>query len=259
MIAIAIQLTAGVSPLTTSDVVAVVHRIRRADYEGNRELLKQLRDDLKPVAGDGHLASRVQYWRGFAAWRRALNGFNEGADTEDLRQDLVSCESDFRAALGTDPAFDDARAALASCLVNRSFLLMSTDRAEARTLYEQSRTLLNEALASSSDNSRVLWVYGANQFYAPGNTGQAAALETYRRALTLSRAQIGRSFDALEPSWGEPELLMNLAFANFRKTPADLEAAARYAEEALVLVPYWHYVRDILRPAILKAKQTPRQ
>jgi len=36
------------------------------------------------------------------------------------------------------------------------------------------------------------------------------------------------------------------------KTP-DLAAADRYAQQALVLVPYWHYVRDLLVPQIRKA------
>ncbi|MEP6768949.1 MAG: hypothetical protein ABJC61_09790 [Acidobacteriota bacterium] len=65
--------------------------------------------------------------------------------------------------------------------------------------------------------------------------------------------------DVLDPSWGQPELLMNLAFANLNRTDPDVAAADRYARDALALVPYWHYIRDILIPQIEVAqKAAPR-
>jgi hypothetical protein len=54
--------------------------------------------------------------------------------------------------------------------------------------------------------------------------------------------------------WGEAELLMHLAFANLNRATPDLAAAERYAESALALVPYWHYVQNIVLPQIRKAK-----
>jgi hypothetical protein len=54
--------------------------------------------------------------------------------------------------------------------------------------------------------------------------------------------------DPLEPSWGEPEFLMNLAWSNLNRTTPDLKAADQYVQAALKLVPYSHYVRDILMP-----------
>jgi hypothetical protein len=39
----------------------------------------------------------------------------------------------------------------------------------------------------------------------------------------------------------------------YRTTP-DLDAAEKYAREALEIVPYWHYVRDILIKQIQDAK-----
>jgi uncharacterized protein YciI len=59
--------------------------------------------------------------------------------------------------------------------------------------------------------------------------------------------------DTLEPSWGEPELLMSLAWSNLNRTTPDLNAAEQDAQAALKLVPYWHYVRDILMPQIRAA------
>jgi hypothetical protein len=52
---------------------------------------------------------------------------------------------------------------------------------------------------------------------------------------------------------------MNLAFANLNRAKPDLAAAERYAQSALALVPYWHYVRDILLPQIRKAKEAVRR
>ena len=46
----------------------------------------------------------------------------------------------------------------------------------------------------------------------------------------------------------------NLAWSNLNRTTPDLAAAEGYARSALLLVPYWHYVRDILLPQILAAK-----
>jgi len=64
--------------------------------------------------------------------------------------------------------------------------------------------------------------------------------------------------DLLEPSWGEPELLMNRAWSNLHRTTPDLKAAQHDAAAALILVPYWHYVRDILLPQIQDAQAKAR-
>src|SRR5207245_10740589 len=47
---------------------------------------------------------------------------------------------------------------------------------------------------------------------------------------------------------------MSLAGANFYRTTPDVAAAEQYARSALALVPYWHYVKDILLPQIAAAK-----
>ena len=47
---------------------------------------------------------------------------------------------------------------------------------------------------------------------------------------------------------------MNLAYSNLNKNTPDVTAAERQARAALEIVPYWHYVRDILLPQILAAK-----
>ena len=79
-------------------------------------------------------------------------------------------------------------------------------------------------------------------------------MELAEKGLEASRKHKSTASDPLEPSWGEPELLMSLAWANLNRTTPDLNAAEQYARSALQLVPYWHYVRDILMPQILDAK-----
>lgn len=235
--------------------IGIVTTIQRADYEGDRPALARLHAELAPLV-ETDLASRVLYWRGFAMWRRALNGFNDGAPREELERNLTQCTADFRAALARDPAFADARIGAASCLVNHSFLNLKTDRRRAGELYVESASLLKEAAAASPDNPRLFWVQGANQWYAPPNSGggQEVALAIYAKGLDLARRAKGRSADPLDPSWGEAELLMNLAFANLNQATPDLAAAEEHARAALALVPYWHYVRDILLPQIQRAK-----
>jgi tetratricopeptide (TPR) repeat protein len=237
-------------------VTAIVAKIQRADYEGDRVALKRLHGELAPFVQERPLAPRVLYWRGFALWRRALNGFNEAADRKEIDEDLTQAVAEFRDAVARDPAFVDAKVGGSSCLVNLSFLNMD-NAARARELFVQSERLLKEALATAPDNPRALWVQGANQWYGPPERGggQEAAIATYERGLDLARKQLGRVTDPLEPTWGEPELLMNLAFANLNRATPDIAAAERHAQSALTLVPYWHYVRDILMVQIRKAKE----
>jgi hypothetical protein len=243
------------------DVIKIVSQIQRADFEGSRDALARLRGELTPFVdvGDRTLASRVLYWRGFALWRRAINGFNESVDKKEIADDLSQCAADFKAALAKDERFVDAKAGAASCLINFAFVRMGTD--EGREAALESRRLVQEALAAEPDNPRLLWIHGANQYYTPPERGggQALGLATYARALELARTQSrdrrrAAAKHPLEPRWGEAELLMALAFGNLNCATPDVAAAERYAKAALALVPYWHYVRDILLVQIQGAK-----
>lgn len=240
-----------------ASAAAIVTQIQRADYEGDRAALKRLYADLLPFAEDKAIGPKVRYWRGFALWRRALNGFNESGDHSDLEQDLTLALAEFvKAAKGPDPV--DAQAAEASCLQNLAFLhYVQKDAGPAKDFLEKSLPLLKAAEAAEPENPRVLWVLGASRWYAPPERGggQAAAIATYEKGLMAARSQKSRPNDVLTPSWGEPELLMNLAWSNLNQTTPDLKAAEQYANSALQIVPYWHYVRDILLPQIRAAKK----
>jgi hypothetical protein len=249
----------AVDPLR-EQVVNIVTQIQRADYEGDRAALNQLYEQLVPFVDEPELASRVRYWRGFAKWRRGINGFNETLTPKDLAEDLTEGESEFDAAIQRDPGFADAKAGAASCVVLRLFLegvfSKEKDPQRLRGILAPASQLIKEAKEAAPDNPRLLWVVGPNQWSTPPERGggQDKAFATYQKGLDAIREHKESASDPLEPTWGEPELLSSLAWSNLNRTTPDLKAAEQYAEAALKLVPYWHYVRDILMPQIQAAK-----
>ncbi len=249
-------------------ITKLVVQIQRADYEGDRAALRRLYNDLAPFADDKEFGAKVQYWRGFALWRRALNGLNESVDAHDTEQDLKQAVSEFDAAISKDPAFVDARASagatrgtlIAFYRRNPELAPELKDTARMQEFIKKALSYMNEAEAAEPENPRVLWVLGPVQWYLAQQHGATpdkatdAAIEMYQRGLKAARSHKSAVRDPLVPSWGEPECLMSLAGSNFYRTAPDLAAAEQYAHAALALVPYWHYVRDILIPLIETAK-----
>jgi len=240
-------------------VIKIVAQIQRADYKGDRAALKHLYEELTPVEQGTKLASRVRYWRGFALWRRAMNGFNESVDPKELEEDLREAVNEFGEALRIDPGFVDAKVGAVSCLSNLIFLNQK-NAARVQDLAAQAVPLRKEAEAAEPENPRLLWVLGPICWYSPPERGcsQDKAMEMERKGLEAARKQKQVTTDPLEPSWGEPELLAALAWTNLHRTTPDLNAAEQYARSALETVPYWHYVRDILIPQIQEAKKKPQ-
>lgn len=251
------ELRAGAADGVREQASKLVAQILRADYEGDRAALRRLHGELGRYSHKGPLAARVEYWRGFALWRSAINGFNESVEPTDLENDMNLAIADFDAALAADPNFPDAMAGRASCLANLGFLsFKGGNPGRGLELIRQSWDGINAALAIAPENPRTLWVRGSNEAYTPPERGggPAIAMATFEKALNLARQQKGSITDPLEPSWGEPELLMTMAFAKYNFKPPDLPAADRLAQDALTQVPYWHYVRDILIPQIHAAQ-----
>ena len=181
-------------------------------------------------------------------WRSALNGFNDGVDREELLADLELAETKFGQVRPRHSLAVEAKIGTASCLANRAAVLyVRKETAKATDLLNRSRVLMKEMESQAVKNPRYLWVLGANLWYAPPDQGggQSAAIQTYQLGLPAARAGTAPG-DPLRPSWGEAELLMNLAWSSLHKSVPDLPAAASYVQSALHLVPYWHYVRDIL-------------
>ena len=236
-------------------VTTIIKQIQRADYEGDRAALQRLYAELAPFVEDKELGSRVRCWRGFALRRRALNGFNDSVDPKELEQDLTQAVHEFDESAAKDPGFVDAKVGAVSRLSNLLFLNQKNP-ARVQEFVAQGAPLAKEAEAAAPENPRLLWVLGANRWSAPTERGggQDKAIAMYEKGLEAARKHKNVASDALDPSWGEPELLMNLAWFNLHRTAPDLNAAEQYARSALALVPYWHYVRDILMPQIQDAK-----
>jgi predicted methyltransferase len=236
-------------------IIHIVTQIQRADYEGDRPALKRLHDELTPIPEDNKLAARVLYWRGFALWRRAINGFNETPTPNDLDADLTQAVTDFKDSIARDPSFVEPKIGAGSSLGYLMFL-SKKDPTRIQELFQQSSPLLKEAMAAAPDNPRLLWVLGPMRWSSPPERGggQDKAFELYNKGLEAVRNQKRGVVDPLDPSWGEPELLMSLAWSNLNRTTPDLNAAEKDAQSALELVPYWHYVRDILMPQIRAAQ-----
>ena len=255
LIFVGLSLAAATSANDAREQAArIVAQIQRADYEGDRIAMQRGYDELKPFMDDQRLASRIRYWRGFAQWRRAINGFNDTVDPKDLARDLNTALDEFKAAIELDPKFVDAKVGIISSL---GFLLFADRQDEARKKERIAQILATEKEATTiaPDNPRLIWVRGPILWNSPPERGggQDKAIANYERGLELC-SKIKTSNDPLEPSWGKPELMMNLAYCYLNKNPADVNSAERYAREALEIIPYWHYVRDILLPQILAAK-----
>jgi hypothetical protein len=232
----------------------IVGRIQRADYEGDQAAMQRGYDDLEPFLQNQKLASRIRYWRGFAQWRRAINGFNDSVDPKESEQHLKTALDEFKIAMEKDSTFVDAKVGTISCLGFLAFINRK-DQTRAKELVGQILPLVKEADEMARDNPRLIWVHGPIFWNTPPDHGggQDKAIENYQRGLEAC-SKIKASDDPLEPSWGKPELMMSLAYSYLNTNAADVNAAERYAREALQIVPYWHYVRDILLPQILAAK-----
>src|SRR5439155_1317586 len=100
-------------------------------------------------------ASRIRYWRGFAQWRRAINGFNDAVDPKELEQNLKLALDEFNIAMEKDPAFVDAKVGMISCLGYLAFMNRQ-DQARAKELVGKIMPLVKQADEMALDNPRHL-------------------------------------------------------------------------------------------------------
>ncbi len=231
---------------------ALVVEVRSADYRGDRAALARL-DQMLGELDDERLAEYRDYWRGFARWRRAQNGFNETPTPGDLVADLDLAVSHFKASLARRPDWVEAKLAMVGCWGNLVYLA-GGDAEKKKAILAELVPAYKWLQENGRDNPRALWIIGGMQFAAPppygGDVVKAAA--TLRRGVALSwpTPAGGQEVPAWAPSWGGPENLMNLAYMYSHIGTPDRAAALAYAEGAVTAVPEWHYVRDILLPQI---------
>jgi len=232
----------------------IVTRIQRADYEGDRTTLKKCYDELAPFLENKEILTKVRYWRGFARWRDGINAGNESVDPGEMENLFLSGADEFKAALAVDPNFVDAKVGLISCLGHVVYF-HRTEKERAQEMVKPIFALVAEAKAAAPDNPRLIWVCGPILFYTPVEKGGGIdkVIENNEHGVTIC-SQLKAPADKLEPSWGKPELLMSLAYEYMTKNPPDFDKAEKNARAALEIVPYWHYVRDLLLPQIAQAK-----
>src|SRR5256885_10982632 len=94
-----VALFAGCAPSDRSvreSMALMVSQIQHADYEGSQIGMQEAYQNLAPFLENPSLVSQARYWRGFAMWRRAVNGFNDGIDAEELEADLQQALNEFQ-------------------------------------------------------------------------------------------------------------------------------------------------------------------
>jgi hypothetical protein len=232
-------------------LAGLVEQVRDADYRGERAELRRLASALDGVKSAELLAYR-DYWRGFALWRRALNGFNETPNPADLGDDLREGVRSFKAALVRRPGWVEAQVGLVGCWASLVYLARD-DKAQQQEILAEYLPVGRAMNEQGGQNPRVLWLVGGLRLGAPPPYGGDApkALATYRQGIEAAQREARAAAAApWEPAWGGPELLMSLAYLHTHSALANRELAQAYLDGALTAVPHWHYVADVLRPQV---------
>jgi hypothetical protein len=225
----------------------LVARVTSADYRGDRPALARLDAELGHLEGQA-LAEFREYWRGFALWRRAINGFNETPTPDDLAADLEKAVVRFRASLAARPGWIEPRIGIVGCWASLMYLARD-DEARKQAILADFKAEGQGIKEEGRENPRALWLVGGSQFWR-GDT--AAALATWNQGVAAAWAQadVRPAPPSWVPTWGGPENLMNLAYFWSHATTKNRDLAMAYAQGAVTAVPEWHYVRDILIPQI---------
>lgn len=233
----------------------LVAAVRSADYRGDRAALARLDDELGALDA-GRLKDYREYWRGFALWRRVLNGFNEKPAPEDLASDVEKALARFKSALAVHPDWIEAQLAMVGLWGNQIYLA-GKDAEKRKAILAEAGPTFKFVMANAGDNPRALWIRGGMEGWAPpptgGDLGKATA--TLRYGVECAWREALRNAHpnpppAWVPTWGGPENLMNLAYMYSNAKNPDRATALAYAQGAVTAVPEWHFVRDILIPRI---------
>ena len=205
-----------------------------ADYRADLAELARVRDAMIPLADDPQWGYLAHYWAGFASWRLAINGVNREIVPADVKAHLEKASIDLDAAVRLRDDFADGYAAAAS--VNGWLgTMQGSDVAKFRELVTHARQQLARAKELAPANPRVVWVEAMTLSGTPVAYGGNP-----ERALQILRESLDAGdFTALPasplPDWGQPEILMSLAWGNLNAATSDLAAAADQAGAALQL------------------------
>jgi hypothetical protein len=226
---------------------ALAAEVLSADYRGDRPALARFDDTLGRLDA-GTLREYRDYWRGFARWRRALNGFNETPTPSDLRDDLETAIGRFRDALARRPDWLEPKIGIVGSTASLLYLA-GKDDARKKALLAEYMPFIQTVQKDGLENPRALWLIGGFHAYG-GDTAKAIATHTRGLAAAWREKTAEPPAPAWAPTWGGPENLMNLAYITSHGDPPNKGLALAYAQGAATSAPEWHYVRDILLPQI---------
>src|SRR5512142_19067 len=146
-------------------LAALVAEVKSADYRGDRAALARL-ETLLGALDAGTLGEYREYWRGFARWRRGLNGFNVTPAPADLADDFEQAIAHFRSALALRPGWIEPRIGLVGCGTSLMYLA-GKDEAKSKALRAEYVPMFLAIEKESSENPRALWLVGGAQYGAP--------------------------------------------------------------------------------------------
>ena len=242
------ELRAGVAAQEDLGVVGVVLPAVRALVAGLAVVLDEV--------DGGSFGEYREYWKGFALWRRALNGFNETPTPSDLAEDLEKAIVHFRRSLDLRPNWIEARIGIVGCGASLLFLA-GNDEAKKQALRKEFVPMLQAVQKEGGENPRALWLIGGMQFGAPP---PMAAISPRRRRLTHGLRSPGASRrPGLPPPWAPTWGGRRTSRISPHLVPcprAQQEPGVAYAQGAITAAPDWHYVKDILLPQIQKLPET---
>lgn len=260
----ALAVSAVAAPAATQcaeeKLAALVAEVRSADYRGDRPALARL-DAILGDLGGRPLGEYRDYWRGFARWRRALNGFNETPTPPDIADDLDKAIAHFRKSLAQRPDWIEPRIGMVGCGASQLYLA-GKDEAKKAELLKEFVPMYQGVQKDGAENPRALWLIGGMQAWAPPPAGgdfvKATATLTRVLAAAWSESAARPAAPPWAPAWGGAEDLMSLAYISSQGTAPNKSLALAYAQGALTAAPDWHYVRDILIPQFQKLPDAPR-
>lgn len=175
--------------LSPGSLESTVDAIRSADYRADRQALTRLHEEAGEYLKVPEAKKYASYWRGFALWRRAINGFNETPAPRDLESDLKRAIMDFDVALSEDATFTDAKIGKLGCMGLIGYLHMS-DQKWLESFYPDYIKLQKEFSAEERRSPRFIWVVGPGVWKTPDDQGggEDRVLKLYGDALTAIRS-----------------------------------------------------------------------
>ena len=188
-----------------AQISEIIAQIRHADYAGDQRALRQGYDALTPFLRQSDYGAEVSYWRGFARWRQALNGFNDPMTPEEIDRHLGDAIGEFSQIPANASIYREGRIGTLSCLGNLIFL-HTAEPEQVKHLIAEAGPISAELSKSAPDNPRRLWVAGPLLWNVPASQGggQDKAIAGYLRGLHLLRARQATTAVHCNPTGAKP-------------------------------------------------------